>query len=463
MDNAALVLKPIQVADLNAWLALPRPRVLWNNNAPGLGKTVDGIVCWRDCGYARVLIICLASSRQNWLEHADAWYPEHPTLALIEEGINRKNRSKPAQARAEATLTAAGHVVSYELLPQLLSALKARGSLRDFYDYIIIDEFHTVKNRHAACFKAIHEIRQLCPKADLKPLSGTPAGNDPLRMWPWLDLSEPGKWHGRAYGKSLFPRPFGAMYGNALESEYAFSGTIYRGVREDRLPLFRHRISRLVRRSTLADAGIHVPYSIKAIQYIEALGAPAAAVDWLAQRPDCTVVVCTHNIDNIHAIASEAARRGVAFMLLADGDPPKARQEKCRQALAQRIPVLTTTGLISTGINFLADVHEWLLAQPSKDIDEVEQLTGRFLRLSSEDAQPRTGYLLYDSATAYAAKLALNERLRIAHALQKATAIGTELQAATGQNQVDLLSILEQLGAELAAFGADDDSADDEE
>jgi hypothetical protein len=149
-------------------------------------------------------------------------------------------------------------------------------------------------------------------------------------------------------------------------------------------------------------------------------------------------------------------------VLLSDEDAPRAREAKIAGALGLNLPILTTTGLISTGINYLADVHEWLLAQPSKDIDEVEQLTGRFLRISSEDAQPRTGYLLYDSATAFAAKLALNNRLRVAHALQKASQTGAALESATGESQSDLLNMLEQLGAELAMFGGEDDSDDND-
>lgn len=130
---------PFQRADIE--YALRRTNTLVGDQ-PGLGKTPVGICFANEIGAKRVLVICPANIRLQWVKRIREWttlrwpYVVHPIL-------NGRNGVHP-----DAHWT----VVSYDLArtPAIWSAL-AKGT----YDLLILDEAHYLKTTDAGRTQAI--------------------------------------------------------------------------------------------------------------------------------------------------------------------------------------------------------------------------------------------------------------------------------------------------------------------
>ena len=466
-----LALLPFQQEDLDTWVSLPRPRTLWNCNDMSLGKTVDAVCCARACDYARILVVAPKSMRPEWQAAFARWWPEREQAAEIDKGFTRKSMSEPERFRLQAKLENPTHIVSPELLPKLvglhqIEAAAAPGEYTTLhpYDYVVFDEFHECRSFWSKQFQALLALRALYPMADLKPLSGTPMGADPLKAWSWLKLSEPKKW-GTLKGAEEVPFVFRKMYGERKESEYAYSGFSYSGVNKDKLPQFREVTRHLIRRRTVAEVGLQLPamrFEIK--RYAMDTNPEAAAAEWAARAVgEQPVAVFTHNIDPLDRIEGELQALKVPYVRIYQEQSTPERAALVGQAIRTNAAILATTGLVSTGVNYLADIRTWLLAQPCENPVEIQQLAKRFTRLSSKDKLPRVGYLLYREGEEFSAQKALAKRLQTDKALVSQSAESQELERIIdGRSGQTLLDTLRLLGRSYAAHAADDDEEEDD-
>lgn len=144
---------------------------------PGLGKTPIAICYANEIGAKRVLVVCPASIRLQWVQRIQEWstmewpYHIHPILSA-RNGVN---------PYAQWT------VVSYELA-RSVSINRALAAGR--YDVIILDEAHYLKTVDARRTRAIfgggerHDIIPLTPFADhVLALTGTPLPNRPREAY----------------------------------------------------------------------------------------------------------------------------------------------------------------------------------------------------------------------------------------------------------------------------------------
>jgi SWI/SNF-related matrix-associated actin-dependent regulator of chromatin subfamily A-like protein 1 len=167
-------LAPFQIAGVD--YAMGRRNTLIGDQ-PGLGKTMQAIALANDMQAERVLVICPANIRLQWMERIHTWstmrYPY--TIAPILHG------------RHGVHPTAAWTVVSYELSRKepIWRAL-AEGR----YDLIVIDEIHYLKTidalRTRAIFGGGHApiAEPLASRADrIVGLSGTPLPNRPRESY----------------------------------------------------------------------------------------------------------------------------------------------------------------------------------------------------------------------------------------------------------------------------------------
>jgi hypothetical protein len=403
--------------------------------------------------------------RPEWQSAFAIWWPEREPAAEFTRGFTRKTMSKPERVRLQALLENRTHIVSPELLPKLVELHKTcePGDLEP-YDYIVFDEFHEYRSWWSKTFQAMLDLRALYPGADLKPLSGTPLGSDPLRAWAWLKLCEPKKW-GTLRKSEEIPFKFRQMYGEKKESEYAFSGYAYTGVNRAALPQFAATIAHLIRRKTPEQVGIQLPamrFEVK--RYPLTDSAAQAAADWaqaaLTEQP---VAIFTRNHEPMAEIEAEFIARQMPYVRLHQSMTVAERSASVEHALNLEHPavILATTGLVSTGVNYLANIHTWMLAQPSENPVEIQQLAGRFKRLSSKDQLPRTGYLLYREGEEFSAQQALVERLKTDKALIVPAADALELERLVdGRSKTSLLEALRLCGRSLLAAG--DDHEEDE-
>lgn len=131
----------------------------------GLGKSVQAILAADSVGAERVLVICPAVARKNWLKEFERWskYPrvyELPTKMI------------------ERPLLGASVICSFDYATRLSPELKGP------WDLVIIDEVHFLKSTEAKRSKAIFGRDGVVRGAKrVWVLSGTPAPNHAGELW----------------------------------------------------------------------------------------------------------------------------------------------------------------------------------------------------------------------------------------------------------------------------------------
>ena len=137
-------------------------------DAPGVGKTAQGILISNAIGARRTLVICPASLRLNWAEEVWRWsvVPNVSTYVI-------------AKASNGVSNTAHYVITSYDLLrnPGILAAILALK-----WDHAILDEAHAIKDPDS---KRAQIIMSSLPKAvgRITMLSGTILPNSPKECY----------------------------------------------------------------------------------------------------------------------------------------------------------------------------------------------------------------------------------------------------------------------------------------
>jgi SWI/SNF-related matrix-associated actin-dependent regulator 1 of chromatin subfamily A len=163
-----------QKADLE--YALRRNNTLIGDQ-PGLGKTPTAITFANEIGAKRVLVLCPASIRLQWVKRIREWttlrWPYH-----IHAILNSRHGVHP---HAEWT------VVSYDLAR---TEAIGKGLARGLYDLLILDEAHYLKSVDAGRTRAVFgggDVRHFEPLASrcgaILALTGTPLPNRPREAY----------------------------------------------------------------------------------------------------------------------------------------------------------------------------------------------------------------------------------------------------------------------------------------
>lgn len=154
--------------------ALDRENVLFGDEM-GLGKTIQAIgVINADETIGRVLVICPASLKRNWLRELTRWLTRPLTVGI---------------ATSSLLLPADIVILNYDILRQHEQYLKQQR-----YDLLIADEAHLLKN--SATIRAKHTF---AVKARRKlALTGTPIVNRPIEAYSLLNWLDRERWHSKA-------------------------------------------------------------------------------------------------------------------------------------------------------------------------------------------------------------------------------------------------------------------------
>jgi len=200
---------------------------------PGLGKTATTIVgtelaTW----HKKMLVICPNSLKGWWEKEITAWSKdEHPIWI-----INGK-MDFPIDRVKEGWF-----IVNFERLirmPKEFSFL--------FWDWIIIDEAHRVKNRKTKTFDCCRNL-----KARRKVLlTGTPFGNNPSEIWSLLNIVDPERY--ASYWR------FFEMYVNYIQDAWVGTRTIV-GTRNP--DLLRRELSTIMIRRTKDEVDVQLPEKV---------------------------------------------------------------------------------------------------------------------------------------------------------------------------------------------------------
>jgi len=124
----------------------------------GLGKTVSAIgLINADPDIKKVLIVCPKSLKLNWLNEIEEWLVKRGTFSV--------------------------DVVTYEGISKIGMA---------FYDLLIVDEAHYVKNEGSLRTQRILKAAKWSKRVLL--LTGTPMESRPMELWTLLRIVDPKEW-----------------------------------------------------------------------------------------------------------------------------------------------------------------------------------------------------------------------------------------------------------------------------
>lgn len=151
------------------WLAQQRFALLADEM--GLGKSAQAVKACDLVKAERVLVICPAVARQNWIRE----FQKFSSVSRLLTAITKKS------ALASVKNSQNSVVLSYDLAHSSLADLNGP------WDCLILDEAHYLKSIDAKRTKAVLGKDGLIHKAKRTwALSGTPTPNHPAELWPLL-------------------------------------------------------------------------------------------------------------------------------------------------------------------------------------------------------------------------------------------------------------------------------------
>lgn len=170
----------------------------------GLGKTTSTLTAVRDMldqfEIGRVLVI--APKRvavDTWPRELEKWAHLGGIRLAVIDGGPEKRTATLRDSDADV------FTIGRELVPWLVDvirnddAIRARFRQRWPFDVVVIDEASSFKNRSAQRFKALRKVRGHIDR--VIELTGTPAGNGLLDLWPQIFLIDGGERLGKTFTK----------------------------------------------------------------------------------------------------------------------------------------------------------------------------------------------------------------------------------------------------------------------
>lgn len=166
----------------------------------GVGKTIQAIgVSNADSLCHRVLIVCPAFLKDNWLKEWTRWDVKHLSTGVVRTGqsISKSKTIGGVKTKVVEEVQFPSSdvvIINYELLEDW------RQEIRNIeFDLAIFDECHFLKNKKADRTKEVFGCRAGAGQKHIEPirarrrlfLSGTPILNKPRELWPLLRSVDP--------------------------------------------------------------------------------------------------------------------------------------------------------------------------------------------------------------------------------------------------------------------------------
>lgn len=205
---------------------------------PGLGKTAQAIRARELVKAQRTIVICPAGVRQVWPYQIKLWGRSNPRVVKADSVFDMV-----AWQRGKVDVL----VMSYEQ-----AAGWAKDLASDFFDCLIIDESHYLKNPDAKRTKAIvgdhgDGFAAIAGMASyVWCLTGTPIKNDPADLWVPLRLAGQTKLEFTAFQKRFFKQRIGTF-------------SVANTPRKEALPELQAMMRDMSLMRTFADVGAQLP------------------------------------------------------------------------------------------------------------------------------------------------------------------------------------------------------------
>jgi len=204
----------------------------------GLGKTVSTLTALVDLlatkEVRKVLVIApLRVAQHTWPEEIQTWAHLKSIKYSVIAGLGAKKREEAMHSAAPV------HIVNRENVPWLIESLGREWH----YDCVVIDESSSFKNHGSKRWKALRQVVKSGKIKRMVQLTGTPAPNSLMELWPQVYLLDQGVRLGHT--RNRFLGAFCEQVGNPQWSQYR--------VRPDRVELLHTRVADLVLRMDAED------------------------------------------------------------------------------------------------------------------------------------------------------------------------------------------------------------------
>jgi len=204
----------------------------------GLGKTVSTLTALVDLlvtkDIKKVLVIApLRVAQHTWPTEIKNWQHLRALRFSVIAGLSPAKREEAMHSSAPI------HIINRENLPWLAEVLGRNWH----YDAVVIDESSSFKSHGSKRWKALRQVVKSGKIKRMVQLTGTPAPNSLMELWPQIYLLDKGKRLGDTRGKFL--ETYCRQVGNPQWSQYE--------VRPDRVDLLQERVADLVLRMDAED------------------------------------------------------------------------------------------------------------------------------------------------------------------------------------------------------------------
>ena len=146
---------------------------------PGLGKSLQALAMCEYLQAQKILVLCPASLKFNWLSECEKWLPVPQVKVQVINGT-------PAERKEQWKNPSINFfIANYDLLLKDFDAMNSHN-----WDVIISDESTAICNPRAKRTKVIKKLKAKYKFA----LSGTPISNKLHDLWSIVDFVRPGTW-----------------------------------------------------------------------------------------------------------------------------------------------------------------------------------------------------------------------------------------------------------------------------
>lgn len=419
------------------------------NDEMGLGKTPQAIQICKITKAKRVLVVCPAVVRQNWIRELKDWWPHHPEAASINEGVTRKTSKKGAERKAKA-YAAPVQIVSYALVQHVR---------KENWDVIIFDEAHRLKDAESRQSKHCMEIRLANPKARVLGLTATLFPNKPVDCYNVVNTIWPERFSHSVY-------TFLFRYTNATQGEYGWEFSGLNPARGDeliqRLKSFSSRTTKLdvphlvppfdvnymrikldrVSRNQGRSTKEYVPHTAERLgETLSFLGSEKTkfVTEWTLDAIESTshVAILTHYKRTALQCAELLSTKTNVPVYHIDGDlPPDARHKVLGMAKARPSAIVVAT-MHSVGIGIdMTFCTQTIFAELYYRPETIIQALGRFSRLSGKIASSCT-ILIAEGTVEEVIAVKLADKMTVINSAIKAGRTESELDRLMGEPKTD--------------------------